>query len=80
MAQHTWAQMSEAYSSVFGREIKYGGGPAELQNVLLAWSEVQHQEGLRHVNRTDPQGLRAAWENVARVVDLRRGEHRGSAD
>lgn len=37
--QHLWAQLSEKLSDKFGPTIKYGGGPPEVQNQLLRYSE-----------------------------------------
>jgi ppGpp synthetase/RelA/SpoT-type nucleotidyltranferase len=34
--QHSWAELSEKIADRFGIEVKYGGGAAEIQDVLKA--------------------------------------------
>jgi len=38
--QHTWAELSEKYSDVVDPTIKYGGGPAEVREILSQSSEL----------------------------------------
>ncbi|MCE2969867.1 MAG: RelA/SpoT domain-containing protein [Burkholderiales bacterium] len=38
--QHHWAQLSERLADVFGSELKYGGGPAEVKQLLLECSAL----------------------------------------
>lgn len=38
--QHDWAQLSERLADVFGSDLKYGGGPAEVKQLLLKCSEL----------------------------------------
>jgi len=38
--QQLWAELSEKAFDVVHPEIKYGGGPSEFRNMLLAWSEI----------------------------------------
>lgn len=38
--QHDWAQLSERLADVFSSDLKYGGGPAEVKQLLLKCSEL----------------------------------------
>lgn len=61
--QDSWANIVESFSRVFAPDLKFGGGPAELREYLVALGELSAQRD---------QGIEMDREALARVKDLRK--------
>ena len=61
--QHVWAELSEKLADLFGTEVKYGGGPADIRKTLDDFSALI-AEFEQHLDR---------GQNKGRVTELRKG-------
>lgn len=61
--QDSWANIVESFSRVFAPDLKFGDGPAELREYLVALGDLGAQRD---------QGHEMDRETLARVKDLRK--------
>lgn len=63
--QHVWAELSEKLSDTYGSELKYGGGPQEVRQVLDPYSRI-----IREFEEHLDVSAMDAWTGL-RVAELR---------
>jgi hypothetical protein len=76
--QHSWASATEKLSDVRDPEIKYGGGPEDIQNALTELSELfavteeleTKNSDLRKTIESLPNTLREMFESLSETEEL----------
>lgn len=88
--QHRWAQLSELLADVFGSEIKYGGGPQNVKELLLACSglvaSLESKEPVTsnsflqqaveyEIGKKEAAALKACFNDLIRIARDKLDEH-----
>lgn len=76
MLQHRWAQLSEKCSDVIDPAIKYGGGPREVQDLLMRLShDISAVEGVENVESEHLLRMSGPIEPMTAVQRLKAHVH-----
>lgn len=76
--QHAWAQLTERAAASVDMDIKYGGGPADIRDLLLLFSKVVRLTDLRDYEIRAGAAFRDLI--AGRVSDVQLEEFRGYLD